>query len=1208
MPLFEYSCFLHPREKSSDRSDRCPQCNEIFDFPVRSPPPTIDGYTVEAGLSRGFYGAVYRARHSRTDMSAAFKVIPVATYAKEEDGGYNKPFDDEARLHLELSGDRLVARLEDWGLETLDIGGHSIPCHWMRMEYIDGRPLSDVIAEGPSSPREVAQIAWDLLDVIDMLQQRQKFHNDLHGDNVYVVELPESEARRQAIHPRLSLKVLDLGSAGGESRSTEQRLGDIHWVAQHILDLLRTYELGNDTIDTATQRLISQLRRTASYYLGVQRDRAPAPNDFKESIYGAWAYGERPWSQPVRLGSVGEHYNAQSLPAWFAPELLHDPDGRWTSRLTGAGPQLLTGMRGCGKTILLRSLEWSARTHMQPGEAPDSVTARVADDRFLGLFVSCAALLRKARAEALDVPVHRLFLAFCREVVLNVQICELKRIGEVDYNALPAMTQLVQSIIPWFEAPEDASSVVALEQALSRALHSLPSNTDEVADIAPRTAFDDLVNVSRRLVDIWANKILLLLLDDVSTRYLTSENVATLLSQLFLQSPEFGIKVSTESQTLELTTPGGETARSDRDYQTLDLGAEVFSQFVRGNGVAFLEGILSRRASVTAGAPIVSPSQLLGRQPLSTIAERIRTEPSKAPVYWGIDALAGICVGDIGDVLQLYESILDRRTDNSIPISPADQHRAAMDLCEAKLLALANLDDWLYSHAVAFAGASHREVKNARPDGVRQYTSIFIKMAPEEAPELFRRLIDLIDAGVFVLTGGTPRTKLRDAPPYVQFKLAFRTILGLTNRMPLSKRDRFEPAGDQIADWLNEPAERKLQVGAGTEKPSDQESQPDDADARDDSATGAPVAHEAQMDLFFRDVDLVPDVMPEPTLIREVTTTVAGDIEDIDMSWADAHVISAFGFEDRSLGAWERILARGAPRAATLVAYPDTGRRADIAASLKRARIPHDIIDAADIPDEDSLRALGISPGVPLVIDTTALTKALIYGFVRDALLARNEVWILHTCAERYHPPDSQLDDVMAMFDAKEFPDAFRRLDEAVAGEQGPFKTIMLGKKLWDPSHPSLLAAFVSLKHKRLTNLVSEMPVEAIAAIAPVHTAGRDNSRSVVNRRLAESLVQVHGGVVLEVGSLDQDGAYEALVNLHSEYALSAGYNFEVALSGNKMHAVGTAMFGSIATPSAVFYSAPARFEQQWFTSGTGVSRLFHLQRRERIPDSSDDR
>jgi hypothetical protein len=1207
----DYSCFNHPQQHGNSLAAQCPICGERFDFPLKKPPQVINGKRVEGeGLSRGFYGAVFLTVHGRTGRKYAVKVIPVATYAPKDQGGYGKDFEQEARLHNELSGIGPIAALQDWGEEVVRFGVYDIPCHWMEMEYVEGPTLAELINGAVENPQQIAQIAWDLLDFIQALQQRGRFHNDLHSKNIKVVKFAPSEARRQAIDPNVGIRVLDLGSAAEESRSGDTRLGDVHWVATHILDLLAVYERFHSPLVPAEMRVCAQLRRVAEFCCGVDRVRAPRPEDMKSMISAAYQFGDRPWNQPVRLASVAEHYNAQTLPAWFAPALLYDPDGSWAKRLSGPGPQLLAGMRGCGKTILLRSLEWIARAHQSESEGQSDVIERLENDRFLGLFVSCAALLGSPRPGSIQVPLHRLFLAFSREVVRNLHACELIGIGKIDYNALKPFVGLIGRIVPWFRAPVNLTDVTALEQNISTALQN-PLGSDESGnDFNARIAFDELAGATERLLDLWQNKVLLFLIDDVSSRYLSGENVGQILSQLCLQSPHFGFKISTETQTLELSTPGGEAARTGRDYELFDLGTEVLAQLRGAGGTRFIEEVLQRRSVLTDGVSEFLPSQALGRQKLIDIAIAIREQPSKSPIYWGIDALAGVCVGDIGDVLQICASMISR-AGGRFPISREVQHEAMLAFAEGKLFALAGLDERLYSHAVAFAEAAYLELKDSPKDRIRQYVEIFVKIRPSDAATQFPRILDLIDKGVFVFSGGTPRTKTKRGTPFVQFKLAYRKALGLTNRVPLSMRDRFELSGKRLDTWLEHPSSSALRPESTRSRGHRRDVKEPAANAECDermmlgdlSSLPEP---QAQTELFRRSTQKLGNEaaeiksVPVRTLYT-VQTVRAGTIVDAPTEWTDKHVIAGFGFENRSLGAWRNLLeaGQGRPRAATMLQYADVGLLSEITGTLRRASIPFDTIKTGSLMAADQARQLIARSNGQTVIDTTSLTKPLIYVLVSEALLNPGEVWVLHTCAAEYYPPEQELAAAVELFERKDFLAAFRKLDEVIAGEEGPFTPVSVAVERQDPSQPSLMAAFVSLKHDRVVKLLEQAPVEVVAAISPVHSAGPDTNRSKAAHYMAEYLVQRYTGKVYGIPSLSHDKAYELLLELYKRYLLDGGYNFQIALTGTKMHAVGAGMFASVASPSSVYYSKPARFDPERFTKGTGVTRLLHLKRTE---------
>ncbi len=586
--MSEYSCFLHPREKGDNLTDSCPICQERFDFPLRNAPSSLNGRKIVGSLSRGFYGAVFVTEHPRFPRKFAVKVVPKKAYAPQDEGGYGKDFDREVQLHSELSDIDLVASLLDAGDEDVTFGAHVVPCHWLEMEYVDGPTLDDKIQGSPTSPREIAQIAWDLLDLIDALQQRGGFHNDLHGRNILIATLDESHARRHAIHPHVQAKALDLGSADSKSQSGPTRLGDVHWVAQHILSLLQSYEEANAPLPPEAMRLTAKLRQVAVFCSGTDPYRRPKPSDMKSAIRGAYSSGVTPWSQATHLESISAHYNAQSLPPWFASDLFFDPDGRWQRRLTAPGPLLLVGMRGCGKTVLLRSVEWTARLHPREQEDHDDVLGRVQADQFLALFVSCASLQPSPRSSALVLPLRRLFLAFAREVTRNVQACELQEVGEVDYSALGKFNELLKSFAPWYECPDNATDAVTIEQAISEAFESRLLDMARLCDLNASVAFDRLAVAARGLVDVWTGKKLLFMLDDVSQRYLPLENVDGLVSQLCFQSPEFSFKISTESQTLSLVTPGERPARGGRDYEVFDLGREVAAKLRSRGGASFI--------------------------------------------------------------------------------------------------------------------------------------------------------------------------------------------------------------------------------------------------------------------------------------------------------------------------------------------------------------------------------------------------------------------------------------------------------------------------------------------------------------------------------------------------------------------------------------------------------------------------------------------
>lgn len=1187
-----YTCFIHPTNQAPSLDDICPNCGKPFGFPLSEEmiPRNINNREVVKAISRGFYGAVYLTRDRKTERLYAVKVIPKATYARRADGGYEKDFDAEARLHLDLSTSRVVARAEDWGEAEILFGSHTIPCHWLEMEFVEGRTLNEVIRTGPKSVREVAQVSWDLVDIIEQLHQREHYHNDLHGENILVIDLDERDARYAAIHPRKSIKVLDLGSADKRSKSVDGRLSDIHWVATHILDLVNSYERNIREHPPEDLRVCAQIRKVADHYRGIDRIRAPLPQDMKSAIHEAYSFGQRPWAERPRLASISEHYNAKTLPSWFAPDLFYDPSGRWEKKLVGSGPQLLYGMRGCGKTILLRSLEWSARIHPRNNEGrietKDDVINRIKENEgFVGLFVSCSSLLQGSKPELVDAPVHRTFLAFAREIIRNVEVCELHDIGIIDYSQISNFVSVITRAIPWYEAPVERLDIWDVDRSLSAALDCPTKGAADNISFKPTLMFEELTRVSRKFVDLWRNKTFLFLLDDVSTRVLTRQNVDELIDQLCLQSPEFGFKVSTETQTLQLKTTGGELARPGRDYEEFDLGAEVFTAVGGRYGVKFIANILNRRAALTTTGPVQPASQVLGERSLNDLAEEIKEKRSGAR-YWGLNMLSGLCVGDVGDILQLYETILDR-SDYRFPVEPAIQHRAALDLAQSKLRALLYRDEWLFAHATTFSKASNRELISSR-ERPRQFSHVYIHI-DSGSTDVIRRVFDLVEAGVYVFDGGVIRSKTKGERHSVQYKLAYRKMLGLPDFMPLARRDRFEINNqEELIDWLENPSPDKLKWGLVSEEgPGAQNG--DAGVAEEQGAVSRP------QQLNLREKPTFPDARS----LYDISILYEGDIEGVVVEWDRMHLFAAAGFEDRCLEGIRRIFSIGEPKHVALFKYADRGHFTEIDELLTDHSIAYSPVEVNDGQASVEEAFELVADQDIIGVDVTGLNKELIFRIVRKALVEREELWVFNTRAKVHYPTSAELEAVVAELEEGDIL-KFKELDEIVEGEIGPFYVVPIWGPRRDPNQPSVLTVFVPLKHSRVSALLEEVAVEQVVAIIPTESSGEESARSKAAGYLADHFVQQYKGEKYKVAPSSCQATYERLVKLHQMYSLDGGYNFELALTGSKMNTVAVGMLGAITTLGGVYYSRPNGFNKDKFTEGYGNTVAIRLKRLEK--------
>lgn len=1218
----EYICFFHPRVKGTAPDQVCGVCHRRFDYPTTNPPSTIGDFQVERELGRGFYAVAYRVRHPRTGISFVMKVTPRAVYALPDPndptvGGYGnrRDFESECRLHATLDDIPEIARISDWGEGTIRLGDVPLDVFWTQMELVRGESLEYYSTHGPVlEPRAVAQVAEDLLALSEKLLAQGIFHNDLHGGNAMIVDLAPEKHRRRAIHPEVAVRVFDLGSAAKDDKADLRtaRLSDLEQISLQMHRLLDRYDQSTSSSAPIASdvRLSAQLRKVAQAHSQIDwESRRVTASDMLGEIRRAYALAVHPEQfRPIEFQSVQDHYNAQTLPPVYARTLIYDPDGQWIRAMTSAGPQLVVGMRGCGKTMLLRSLEWSAHAVVGPDEDLDKATSRIAKQSYMGLFVSCAHLLRAPRERVGEGALQRLYLAYAREAVRAVQMCEVHNLGEPQPAAIDRFCELVAATVPTFEPGDRVLALPHIELELSKAIQrDVPNDVQRL--FVPLEAFTELAKGIRSLVDIWARKTVLFLLDDVSKRFVNEADLTDLLTQFCLKSEVFGFKISTETQTRVLHSPSGARALEGRDYQVFNLGERVLEALKGAAGGRFLEQILDRRQQIVSGTTAVSARKRLGNRSLRSIAEAIRdseggTAPSRKYPYHGLNALAAVCVGDLGDVLQIYHKMTSGSPANA-GISRRRQHDVLVSESRLRLLWLVKLDvdnAWYFNHSAAFASASHRELM--RSGRLRQYTDIFVEVDSSDRAA-FRRLMDLVDNGVYVIIGFRQRVKVSDAAPIYQFALRFRRLFGLNFRMPLSYRDRFELTGTSVSEWLEAP-----RSGALTPLlPSASKGEPgwpfdpaeDDADEGEDEDPLEPALVDDQSQpqaLFERDfADILKAEVTElpRTALRVRVDELPIGPDTID--WRSATVIAGVGFEDRAVGSIAALRGGGIESVGgfVLVRYENEGRSEAItnrAAGLTDKVAFIDVNTGVD-PAGPVRHVVDSLADDPVVLDVSALTKPLIYCFTKEVLRQRRRLVVVHTSAASYDPQPDELGPVIERLQSSEFADGLKRLDAITPGEGTEFRPLTLGDPWLDASLRSILIAFVTLKYRRLDSLLDSVATDKIVGVRTTHSTKGIQSRAV--SLISDYLVSSQNGELRSMGAMDAAGTYELLMEYYDQYVLDNAYRIDLALTGTKMQTVGAAAFASVAHVANVLYAVPLNRDTSRFTHGTGRTRLFLL-------------
>jgi TolB-like protein/Tfp pilus assembly protein PilF/predicted Ser/Thr protein kinase len=141
--------------------------------PRLQPGTRLGVYEIAAFLAAGGMGQVYRARHTLLDRYVAIKTVsaPVA--------------DPDAYRRL-LREARHAAGLKHPNICTIHEVGEANGTPFIVMELVEGRPLSDIIREGPPPLDAALRYGVEVAYALEHAHQHDIIHRDLKSSNVLV--------------------------------------------------------------------------------------------------------------------------------------------------------------------------------------------------------------------------------------------------------------------------------------------------------------------------------------------------------------------------------------------------------------------------------------------------------------------------------------------------------------------------------------------------------------------------------------------------------------------------------------------------------------------------------------------------------------------------------------------------------------------------------------------------------------------------------------------------------------------------------------------------------------------------------------------------------------------------------------------------------------------------------------------------------------
>jgi len=613
----------------------------------------------------------------------ACKAIPLENLRDGWDSEILKP-------HLLPQGIRVVRPSH---YETLLVPENSTDAYVIiLMDWIDGNNLRDYLEDNRRSitAEFCLGLGKEMLVFLHAMKQRGIQHSDIHAGNI-LIEKPDP-AYLDGLE---NIWLTDFGIGGSMNDLTpKDDFLESSRVISEALDVALTNTHSGESryiVDKLQEWLVPRLLETnvsSPHYRNTLEF-----NDFIDKIYRAL---QQP-REAVQLSNPFDYMSCEHIGDQFELlQTLYAYDFPNRAGFLERTNSVLTGPRGCGKTMIFRSLSTKAEVL---GKRKPTFPLK-----YFGIYYNCTDLyfaFPSIRKELSDDQMLWVVNYFNMAIVANI-LDSLDAISEVDENYSITgkeefiLFEFLKSYIHELRNPITGMNIMShLHKVVDneRLRSKRGFSNGQRLPIDEYTGLDFLIKFAQFIQETigWLKAVpLMIFIDDYSTPRITMYLQATLNRIIFQRSAEILFKVSTESIiTFHPYDSDKKLLEIGREYDLIDLGASFLhtSFDIRSK---FIQEIVDKRLINAKEYQLPKIKTLLGDKKISfnEMARLIRENNQYE--FHGYSTYVNICSGDITNILSVARDILREsggleqfrrgREQPTLPLPNAIQHKAIREI------------------------------------------------------------------------------------------------------------------------------------------------------------------------------------------------------------------------------------------------------------------------------------------------------------------------------------------------------------------------------------------------------------------------------------------------------------------------------------------------------------------------------------------------